>query len=166
MALDPSASAGDESSLNMTPMIDIVFNLVIFFMLSVDLSRKDYAALTLPTARNGTPDRPVAAPGPDDRRVVVSLTADGSLVFRGRSWPLSSSDPRQQDLALEGLRRELIVATRPPELRDEKGASRVSVLVRGDRTAKWRYAQWILAVCAESPIRIYKVQFAVDAPPR
>ncbi len=164
MALHSRVSAGDDASLNMTPMIDIVFNLVIFFMLSVDLSRKDYAALTLATARNGNPDLPVPAPGLDDRRVVVSLTADGSLVFRGRSWPLSSSDPRVQDLALEGLRRELIAATRPPELREKTGASRVSVLVRGDRAAKWRYAQWILAVCAESPILIYKVQFAVDPP--
>ena len=37
-------------AMNMTPMIDIVFNLVQFFMLTLDLSHKELAVLDLPQA--------------------------------------------------------------------------------------------------------------------
>ncbi len=161
----------DDTGLNMTPMIDIVFNLVIFFMLSVDLSQKDYAALNLPRARNGVEDKDPSAGGtkerrPEDTRFIVNLKADGNIVFKKKEWGLNSKDPAVQDKALENLRVELIKLCRKPELREADGASKVSILIRGDRQAKWRYVQWIMQVCADPQIKIYKLQFAVEAPPR
>ncbi len=46
-----------DSELNMTPMIDIVFNLVTFFMLTLDMSKKELAALDLPRAYQGVEDK-------------------------------------------------------------------------------------------------------------
>ncbi len=161
--------ATDEAGLNMTPMIDIVFNLVIFFMLSVDLTQKDYAALDLPQAKHGIEDKDPMAGGhfkPEDTRYIVNLKADGKIVFKKTEWDLQSKDPAVQDKALENLRRELIALCRKPELREPDGASKVSVLIRGDRQAKWRYVQWIMQVCADPQIKIYKLQFAVETPAR
>ena len=48
---------GEDTVMNMTPMIDIVFQLVVFFMLTLDMTNKEYAPLTLPFANQGIEDK-------------------------------------------------------------------------------------------------------------
>ena len=74
----------DNTSLNMTPMIDIVFQLVQFFMLAVDLSHKDLAALTLPKAMHGVEDKDPAIFQTGEVRFVVNLTDKGNIYFKGQ----------------------------------------------------------------------------------
>lgn len=151
--------------VNMTPMIDIVFNLVTFFMLTLDMSQKELAVLDLPRANNGFEDKdPKTQPGkPEDKtRFVINLEPKGSIYFKGERWSLSDEDPKKQDQALENLRQALRTLTRPAKLRDERGFSKVMVLIRGDRQAKWKYVQWIMQVCADPNIKIYKMHFAVE----
>jgi biopolymer transport protein ExbD len=158
---------GDIAVLNMTPMIDIVFNLVTFFMLTLDMSQKELAVLDLPRANNGVEDKePSTIQGVSDddkHRFVVNIQADGSLYFKGKSWPLEGATvtPEQQTITLDNLRKELraLVRTVP---REPEGASKAMVLVRGDRTTKWRYVQWIMQVCADPQIKIYKMHFGVE----
>ena len=60
----------DEAKPNLTPMIDMTFLLVVFFMLTIDLSQKEYVALELPYARSGIEDKePVSLLG----RVEITL---------------------------------------------------------------------------------------------
>ena len=149
--------------LNMTPMIDIVFNLVQFFMLTLDLSHKEVAILDLPRAHEGVEERAAGAPDASaPPRVIVHLEQDGKLAFKGHSWPLSVAEAADQAAALEHLRLALrtLVARVPREA--ATGASLATVLIRGDRQAKWKYVQWILQVCADPSIRIHRLQFAVD----
>ena len=115
----------DDTALNMTPMIDIVFNLVTFFMLTLDLSRKELAALDLPRANQGIEDK---------------------------------------DSSLKLLKKKLQVLGADPRLKEKDGSSKVMVLVRGDRGAKWMYIQWIMQICAEQ--KIYKIHFGVEGPPK
>ena len=164
---------GDSTTLNMTPMIDIVFNLVTFFMLTLDLSHKELAVLDLPRANMGIEDKdPSTERGrtgqktEDTTRFIINLQADGSIYFKGESYPLADSDPAKQDAALERVRTALRALTRDPKLREADGASKVMVLVRGDRTAKWKYIQWIMQVCADPTIKIYKIHFAVEHKPK
>src|SRR5690349_11013395 len=151
--------------MNMTPMIDIVFNLVQFFMLTLDLSHKELAVLDLPRANSGREDKDPStdknAKPEEKSRFIINIQADGSLYFKGNTWKLADADPAAQDLALEKLRIELrkLVSTIPKE--PDTGASKAMVLVRGDRTAKWKYVQWIMQVCADPQIKIYKLHFAV-----
>ena len=155
-------------AMNMTPMIDIVFNLVQFFMLTLDLSHKELAVLDLPRANQGKEDKDPStdknAKPEDKSRFIINIQADGSLYFKGNTWKLADADPAQQDMALEHLRVELrkLVATVGRE--PDTGASRAMVLLRGDRTAKWKYVQWIMQVCADPQIKIYKLHFAVEHP--
>jgi biopolymer transport protein ExbD len=159
---------GDTTGVNMTPMIDIVFNLVTFFMLTLDLSHKELAVLDLPRAHMGIEDKdPSTEPGAvksETTRFVINLQANGDIYFKGKSFALTDPDPAKQDQALENLRRELRELTRPAKLREADGASKVMVLVRGDRTAKWKYIQWIMQVCADPTIKIYKIHFGVEHP--
>jgi biopolymer transport protein ExbD len=69
----------DPSTFNMAPMIDCVFQLLIFFMVMSHFSTTQNVDLQIPTA--------VHAVVPNDRpdRVVVNITADGSLVCGGQA---------------------------------------------------------------------------------
>jgi biopolymer transport protein ExbD len=55
-------------SANLTPMIDVVFLLIIFFVLVSQLARAERVELTLPQLLN-----PAAGVDDDDREVVVSI---------------------------------------------------------------------------------------------
>ena len=48
---------GDDTEMNMTPMIDIVFNLLIFFMVVTDLTQQELANLVLPLAHTAVQDK-------------------------------------------------------------------------------------------------------------
>jgi biopolymer transport protein ExbD len=155
----------DEAVLNMTPMIDIVFNLVTFFMLTLDMSQKELAVLDLPRATNGIEDKDPSTdpdrPYEEKQRFVVNLEPGGSIYFKGTRWSLAE-DPVAQDAALEALRQELRKLTRDPRLRNADGTSKAMVMVRGDRTAKFKYIQWIMQVCADPNVQIFKLHFAVE----
>ena len=158
----------DEGKLNMTPMIDIVFNLVTFFMLTLDMSKKELAALDLPRAYQGVEDKdPSTDPNAkreDATRFIINLLANGNIMFKGIEYPLASPNPLDQHNSLERLKEALRERARDPKLREPDGSSKVMVLVRGDRTAKWKYIQWIMQVCADPNIKIYRIHFGVEHP--
>src|SRR5262245_40237462 len=153
----------DDTGLNMTPMIDIVFQLVTFFMLTLDMSKKELAALDLPRAHSGIQDKdPRTDPNAkreDTTRFTINLLQTGDIMFKGTMYKLSTGNPAEQYKALENLKAALLDLTRDKKLRDVDGSSKVMVLVRGDRRAKWKYVQWIMQVCADEKIMIYKIHF-------
>src|SRR5688572_20798403 len=99
----------DESILNMTPMIDIVFNLVTFFMIAVDISHKDFVAVALPRAHAGVEDKDPKTekdPAKQVTRFNINLKSNGEISFKEHKWNLETN-PEVQQQALEGLKREL-----------------------------------------------------------
>jgi biopolymer transport protein ExbD len=69
-----------------------------------------------------------------------------------------------KDSSLKLLKKKLQVLSADPRLKEKDGSSKVMVLVRGDRGAKWMYIQWIMQICAEQ--KIYKIHFGVEGPPK
>jgi biopolymer transport protein ExbD len=143
----------DDAGLNLTPMIDLVFNLVVFFLISTDLSHKDFREMDLPRAHHGAVD----GPDPADRRIVASLDADGTLHLRGRSVSLAGEAGAGDDLV--AALRSAVAAARAA------GAPTPPILVRGDRAAPWRHVQTLMQACASPGVGIDRIQFAVSAPP-
>jgi biopolymer transport protein ExbD len=141
-------------------MIDMTFLLVVFFMLSIDLSRKEFVPLALPHARAGVEDKT------DDTlpRYIINLLPDGNIQVKNNVWPLASQDPAQQAMALDALRATMRDLTRGSEFRNSDNTSKIPVMVHGDRDARWQYVQWIMQVCADPQIGIYRIQFAVKGP--
>ena len=151
--------AQDEAKPNLTPMIDMTFLLVVFFMLTIDLSQKEYVALELPYARAGIEDKETPIP-----RLTVNLLPSGDIKFKGNVWPLATGQPLEQRAALVALRNELQRLTADPEMRMEDRSSLIPVMIHGDRDARWQYVQWIMQICAEPTIGVWKIQFAVKKP--
>jgi len=76
----PRAPSHRRASINMTPMIDVVFLLVIFFLVSSHLVRQEnQIELALPVAESGEEDTDMETP-----RVTISVQDDGSLWMTGR----------------------------------------------------------------------------------
>ena len=153
----------EDAKLDMTPMIDITFLLVVFFMLTIDLSTKEFMEVELPFASEADLDK-------DDeteevKRFVINLDATGMVYFKGAEFNLSSEDPGIADDALMALKDNLRRMQEGNALWIEPdGASKVPVMIHADWGAKWKYVQWIMQACADPAIKIYKIQFAVKKP--
>lgn len=152
--------AQDEAKPNLTPMIDMTFLLVVFFMVTIDLSQKEFVKLSLPFARVGKPDDKEG----EFKRLIVNLLASGDIMLKGNRYNLATGDPQQQLAALVKLRDELQMLTADPRMREDDNSSKTPVMIHGDRNARWQYVQWIMQVCAEPAIGVYKIQFAVKGP--
>ena len=99
---------------NMTPMIDVVFLLIIFFLVSSHLAKQEsHMELQLPVAESGSDDLQQDVP-----RVTVNVKDDGSLWLSGRAI-----DNRQ-------------LTERLKNVRDSEGEN-LEVRIRGSRLAPY-----------------------------
>ncbi len=117
-------------SLNLTPLIDIVFLLVIFFLVASHTARTESTEpVDLPTIGEAEDDR-IEAP----RRVVVTVTADQTLHVGGRIVTLEQVT-------------ELL-----NEAGSETGTGGYEVRIRGDRRVPFRVVEPLMVACARAGI--------------
>ncbi len=122
---------------NMTPMIDVVFLLIIFFLVSSHLARQEnQMELPLPVARSAEDERVEEV-----RRVTVNIKSDGTLWVRGRQI-------RKQEL------KSMLEAARQVE-----DASAIEVRIRGSRKAPYSSVEPVMLACTQAGI--WKVTYAV-----
>jgi biopolymer transport protein ExbD len=139
----------EDAKVDLTPMIDVVFNLVIFFLIVTDLSKKDIERLTLPDSKVAKQDKA----DEEDRRLILNIVPDStadsgfSVKYKGQVYTHQELRLRLRDLA------------RTYE-REEGGASKYFVLIRADRDTPWRQVQLIMQDCAQPETMIYRLQFA------
>jgi|688.fasta_scaffold518002_2 biopolymer transport protein ExbD len=119
----------EEPSLNLTPMIDIVFLLIIFFMVGSRFSEiEQNFDVTLPTAA------PMKSMSRQPDPLVVNIAADGAMSVSGRV------------VSLPDLREELVNAKR-------RFAGQV-VLIRGDGSGRYQSVIDVMDLCQELQIRL------------
>ncbi len=125
--------------VNMTPMIDVVFLLIIFFLVSSHLAKQDQRTpMDLPQAISGQPER-------DQRHVltILVLAEEGGLQMGGRTVAEDS---------LTELIRERVLAVGEP----------VQVRIRADRQVPYRRVAPILKASLQAGCG--DVVFAVHVP--
>ena len=122
----------EDSAINLTPMIDIVFLLLIFFLAATTFAREEVSMdLRLPEAASGTESN-ASTP------LIVQLFADGRMTYEGR------------EVNFEALRQKLLAAGARDRTR--------SVLVRGDKVAQFGLGLQVLDACRLAELG--KVDFA------
>jgi biopolymer transport protein ExbD len=119
---------------NMTPMIDVTFLLIIFFIVSSNMAKQETQIdVALPTALSGDD------PKDDGRRMTVNLTPDGALQVAGESL---DADALGQRIAVE------------------RGKSdQLEVRIRCDRTVPFGEVRPVMRECLKNDV--WKVTFAV-----
>ena len=128
-----------EVGFNMTPMIDVVFLLIIFFLVSSHLAKREsQLELPLPSAISG--EKRTATEGP---RVTVNVLPDGKIILAGRSV----------------LGEQLVSLFQRAIQSDGRD---VEVVVRTDRHVAFQYVEPIMLSCVRAGI--WNVTFAVLRP--
>ena len=127
----------DELSINLTPLIDVVFLLLIFFMVSTSFTKATQLAISLPEAE-GEPAPQRAS------KLELMIAADGSFTLNGRTV---SSQPVD-------LRRAL--------LREAKDDRDIPITIAADGAAAHRYV--VTALDAASALGFRQLTIAAQTP--
>lgn len=125
--------------MNMIPMIDVVFLLIIFFLVSSHLAKQEVQAeLALPIAETGVENQDA-----DQRRLTVNIAAEnGNYTIKFGSRSVNTNDLQQY------LEREL-----------ERSNTDLEVRIRGDREIPYQIVEPVMVACAR--LGIWNVHFAV-----
>jgi biopolymer transport protein ExbD len=118
-------------TFNMTPMIDVVFLLIIFFMVTSNIVQQEaLIAVDLPTAKTSRmPDSSQSG----TRKITINVTGEDHL-FLGMT-PIDREQLRQY------LTAEQSRPGRPPEVR-----------IRTDRRVPYRAIEPLLVICSQAGI--------------
>ena len=123
-------------ALDMTPMIDVVFQLIIFFLVASSLSQQEsMIPLKLPVAVSGQRDTPDELPS-----ATINVLPDRRVTLAGKP------------IAIEALQDRLA------ELRRASGAD-VRIRIRLDRELPYEALEPALVACAKA--EIWNVQISV-----
>jgi len=144
----------DEGKMDMTPMIDIVFNLVIFFMLVTDINQKDLAELTLPLAHKAQDDD---GKDPDDR-LILNISRDGRILVKSEVKTLDDLGTFLERAKDNYNARQQLAGKQGSEDMSGQKVSKLFVLLRADKDTPWQHVQYVMTIMSEQ--KIYKLQFA------
>jgi biopolymer transport protein ExbD len=128
----------DEVNVPMTPMIDVVFQLLIFFLLATTVKEEE---LDL-HIRLAAGDQGAARAASAGTHLVIGVRKDGSLTLSG--MPIEMADLRKR---LEAVGR----ARQKPQ-----------VFVRGDREAPHGRVALVYQVCVRSGLQDVKVPYTFE----
>lgn len=126
MRLD--AGSEEEAVVNLVPLLDVMFLLLIFFLVSTTFAKDEVDMnLVLPEARSG-------APAESGNLLVINVAQDGAITVDGR-----------QVATMEALRQKLRAAA--SRNRDQQ------VLIRGDTRVQFGLVAQALDACLEASLK-------------
>ncbi len=125
---------------NMTPLIDVVFLLIIFFLVSSHLAQQEtQLELDLPSASSGHQEMP----GPT-ARVTINMLPDGRYLLGSDAVALAELQSRLQ-------------------VERQETTGDLEVRLRADRHLAYRQVEPVLMACAKA--KVWNVSFAVFQEP-
>jgi biopolymer transport protein ExbD len=122
--------------MNMTPMIDVVFQLLIFFMIVTEMTQSEKVDLTLPRTTQATPDEG------ERGRYTINVTKTGRILLG------------TQHITLDRLSEILGLVVK---LEGKKKFSETPILIRADKKTQFEIVQKIMGKCVEH--KIWKISF-------
>ncbi|MCE5328333.1 MAG: biopolymer transporter ExbD [Planctomycetaceae bacterium] len=148
--------ADSKADMNMTPMIDVTFQLIIFFMLSGQSASDELdlrIALSRPKVSQALNDQAVNKAG---NHVIVNVVSeDSAMKYKGQAVPsylrgrveyyMIRMPSRQSNLRKQEIKPDNAVAMMVPMLEDRKNAARAAdkpekdftMVVRADKRTRW-----------------------------
>lgn len=156
-----SKHESEEMQMDMTPMIDVVFLLIIFFMLITDMTQQDLEVLTLPKAKTAVADEP----DPKEFRPVINIRQTGEMIAKREVIFTPSTDGGKDD---ETDLKSYLVNTASLMKTDffnkeAKSGPKIPddfLLIRADRFTPFHYVQRVMTDCGDKAVQIWKVQLA------
>jgi biopolymer transport protein ExbD len=122
----------DQTSINLTPMIDIVFLLIIFFMVSTRFSELSEAEMERDIALHVPTVTDARALTKAPRKRVINVYQDGRIALD------------QKTVSIEELQSELAAA--------RQQYKKLGVVVRGDGESRYQNVANVIATCRKADI--------------
>lgn len=130
-------AAPEPGGFQIAPMVDIVFLLLIFFLVTWNFARYETELdVKVPTAKEGQESRRAAG------EVIINVKSDGAIVMNRREM-----SPEELRTTLEKI----------SELYPDQ-----AVVLRGDQSADYRHIVAVLDICRAA--NIWNVAFATGRP--
>lgn len=144
-----------DASFDLTPMIDVVMLLIVFFTFTAQFTRGDVKALELPAQRGKTHEH--AAP----TAIVLDVDQAGNVT--------SAGEPIDLDLLPSELRRAMLEAGRNDQGTTGDGAERpapvIEVIVRADRAGSARNLNRVAVALRRAGIDRWKIATTPEGAP-
>jgi biopolymer transport protein ExbD len=101
------ASIQDEGGLDLTSLLDVIFNLLFFFILATSIrTDQSYLEITLPQAREGAPQLPEKKRLPE-----IYVTKEGTLALDGKTiTPEDLLAQLKESVEKDGVERAILSA--------------------------------------------------------
>jgi biopolymer transport protein ExbD len=161
----------EEVELDMTPMIDVVFNLIIFFMIVSDMSNLDLEQVDLPFASHAKAEK---ASGDDVTKTIkVNVRADGGIIISGKPYTMDADKKNvadDQGRQVTWLQDYLKVEADAEEREDPDPKnpglrpSKLNILIRGDKNAPYKFIGDVMEACSKNTIYKTSVAATPDDP--
>jgi biopolymer transport protein ExbD len=150
-----------DAKMDMTPMIDCVFLLMIFFVLVIDLSQQDLEALILPKADYQELDE-----NPPKIRPIVNINQRGEMIYKTEVWydpAVSQQDYSGIDNLLLYFKNDIVEDTEPFQI----GPNLITlvndpILIRADKWTEWHYIRTLMERCSLPSLAFWKLELAMS----
>ena len=162
MAKKSKVQIDPEPKPDLTPMIDIVFNLIIFFMIVSDLSNLEVEQLTLPFADRA--EKPPPSTG-NQKVLQINVLEDGLIKVRGKAFTMDPALKDQYAWLADYLAIEAAGFEREPWDQPGVAPSTMRVNIRADRDSQFKYVQHVFDACCSDDVKIYKTSLAATKDP-
>jgi biopolymer transport protein ExbD len=138
---------------NLTPLLDVVFQLITFFMLVMNFSADNFdKRVRLPFADSARPIEGKQAVAED--RLVLNIDSEGHLLVGGEAQPIhTATETIKHEAALVRLNLKAIGA-KP----DASGGLPTTIILRADRDTSFAALNSIIRVCQSSGFRKFSLK--------
>jgi biopolymer transport protein ExbD len=149
-----ASTSADKAEPNLTPLLDVVFQLITFFMLVINFSNENYdARVRLPVAGSARPIEEGEKAAAEDR-LVLNVDRQGHLLMTGRV--LTSTQARQEikhqaDLVKLNAR---AAGLKP----DPSGGLPTTIVLRADRDTPFSSLYSLITACQDNGFRKFALK--------
>ena len=127
---------------DLTPMIDMTFQLIAFFMLLINFSEIDRAEeISLPVSVLAIP--PAAPP---DYQIILNLEPDGNVIFAGKR------------IEIESIARDLALEVKSAAREGVFQPGNISVVIRAHEDTPTGTVQRLISVCQEEKLESFALR--------
>jgi len=120
-------------ALNLTPLIDVVFLLLIFFLVATQFSQDDQQLpIQLPSAKNAVPMTV------EPEELVISIGQDGSYMLRGQRLELGQLEPILARAVIDNPVQQ-------------------TVILRGDKRVEFQSVVSLIDLCNRLKVPSYRI---------
>ena len=150
--MKPRSKLGEhQAEMDMTPMIDVTFQLITFFMMTINFAQAEQSK------RIELPHSEIAQPPPEvTQEAFITLHVDdvgNVVVLRGKEYTLETLTPVLRQVIQEEIhRKDRAQKHKVTTARD------ITVILRGDRNAPTGFVQKVIEACQKLEFTKFKLR--------